>query len=60
MENTTLDSIQDRQGNILTNLQDIAKEIYIQQSILNQPAIPTCYHQPNHNPDCICGVRQYP
>jgi hypothetical protein len=36
------------------------EEIYIQQSILNQPAIPTCYHQPNHNPKCVCGVRQYP
>jgi hypothetical protein len=60
MDNTTLDSIQGRQGNILTNPKDIAEEIYIQQSILNQPAIPTCYHQPNHNPECICGVRQYP
>jgi hypothetical protein len=56
IENTILDSIQDRQGNILTN----PKEIYIQQSILNQPAIPTCYHQPNHNLECVCGVRQYP
>jgi hypothetical protein len=60
MENTTLDSIQDRQGNILTNPKDIAEEIYIQQSILNQPAIPTYYHQSNHNPECVCGVRQYP
>jgi hypothetical protein len=40
-ENTTLDIIQDRQGNILTNPKDIAEEIYIQQSILNQPSIPT-------------------
>jgi hypothetical protein len=60
MENTTLDNIQDRQGNILTNPKDKAEEIYIQQSILNQPVIPTCYHQPNHNPECVCGVRQYP
>jgi hypothetical protein len=60
IESTTLDSIQDRQGNILTNPKDIAEEIYIQQSILNQPAIPTCYHQPTHNLECICGVRQYP
>jgi hypothetical protein len=59
-ENTTLDSIKDRQNNILTNSKDIAEEIYIQQSILNQPTIPTCYHQPNHNPECVCGVRQYP
>jgi hypothetical protein len=59
-ENTVLDSIRDRQGNILTNPKDIAEEIYIQQSILNQPAIPTCHHQPNHNQNCVCGVRQYP
>jgi hypothetical protein len=60
MDNITLDSIQDRQGSILTNPKDIAEEIYIQQSILNQPTIPTCYHQPNHNLEYICGVRQYP
>ena len=59
MENTTLDSIQDRQGNILTNPNDIAEEIYIQQSILNQPTIPTCYHQSNYNSECVCRVRQY-
>ena len=34
-ENTTLDSIKDKQGNILTNREGIAIEIYIQQSILN-------------------------
>jgi hypothetical protein len=59
-DNTTIDSIQDRQGNILTNSEDIAEEIYIQQSILNQPAIPTCHHQTTHNSECVCGVRQYP
>jgi hypothetical protein len=59
-ENTTLDSIKDRQGNILTNPKDIAKEIYIQQPILNQPALPTYHHQPNHDQKCVCGVRQYP
>jgi hypothetical protein len=59
-ENTTLDSIKNRQGNILTNPEDIATEIYIQQSILNQPATPTCHHQPNHDSKCICGVWQYP
>jgi hypothetical protein len=59
-ENTTLDSIKDRQGNILTNPKDIAEEIYIQQSILNQPTTPTCHHQPNHDQNCVCGLRQYP
>jgi hypothetical protein len=39
-DNITIDSIKNRQGNILTNPEDIAEEIYIQQSILNQPAIP--------------------
>jgi hypothetical protein len=33
-KNTTVGSIKDRQGNILTNPEDIAAEIYIQQSIL--------------------------
>jgi hypothetical protein len=28
-DNTTLDSLKDRQGNILTNPEDIAEEIYI-------------------------------
>jgi hypothetical protein len=59
-DNTTLDSIRDRQGNILTNPKDIAEEIYIQQSILNQPAIPTYHHQPNHDQNCVCGAKQYP
>jgi hypothetical protein len=58
-DNTTLHSIKDREGNILTNLEDIVEEIYIQQSILNQPATPTYHHQPTHNHECVCGVRQY-
>jgi hypothetical protein len=60
MENTMLDNIEDRQANILINPKDIAEEIYIQQSILNQPAISTCYHQPNHDPKCVCRDRKYP
>jgi hypothetical protein len=59
-DSTTLDSLKNRQGNILTNPENIAEEIYIQQSILNQPAIPTCHHQPTHSQKCVCGVRQYP
>jgi hypothetical protein len=59
-ENTTLDSIKDRQGNILTNPEDIVEEIYIQQSILNQPTTTTCCHQPNHELKCTYKVRQYP
>jgi hypothetical protein len=50
-ENTTLDSIKDRQGNILTNPEDIATKIYKQQSIINQP---------DHDSNCVCGVWQYP
>ena len=60
IDNTTLDNIRNRQGNILTNLKDIVEEIYIQQSKFNQPAIPTCYYQPNHDQNCICDTRQYP
>ena len=59
-ENITLDCLKDRQENILTNLEDIAEEIHIQQSILNQLATPTCHHQTTHGHECICGVRQYP
>jgi hypothetical protein len=36
-ETSPLDSITDRQNNILTNPEDISKEIYIQQSISNRP-----------------------
>jgi hypothetical protein len=58
MENTTLDSIRDKQGNILTNLEDIAKEIYIQQSIFNQPFILACHHQPIHDRGEILQILQ--
>jgi hypothetical protein len=59
-ETSPLDSITDRQNNILTNPEDIAKEIYIQQSISNRPIVPTCYYHNIHPPHCTCGVRQYP
>ena len=59
-ETSPLDSITDRQNNILTNPEDIAKEIYIQQSISNRPTVPTCHYQNTHPPHCTCGVRQYP
>ena len=41
-ETSPLDSITDRQNNILTNPEDIAKEIHIQQSISNRPTVHTC------------------
>jgi hypothetical protein len=59
-DNTTLKSLKDKQGNILTNPEDIAEEIYIQWSILNQPTTPTCHHQSTYNRECVCGERQYP
>jgi hypothetical protein len=34
--------------------------MYIQQSHINKPTIPTCYYQPNHQQNCTCAVRQYP
>ena len=55
-----LDCLIDRYNSILTNPQDIALEIYAQQSISNRPIVPTCYYQPDHTQQCICGVRQYP
>ena len=59
-ETPPLDCIKNRNNNILTNLEDIAKEIHIQQSISSRPTVPTCYYIPNHPPQCTCGVRQYP
>ena len=55
-----LDSITDRQNNILINPKDIAKEIHIQQSISNRPTVHICHYQNRHPPHCTCGVRQYP
>ena len=60
LETPPLDCITDRNNNILTSLEDIAKEIHIQQSISNRPTIPTCHFLPNHPLQCTCGVRQYP
>ena len=59
-ETSPLDSIKDRHNHILTNPEDIAQEIYIQQSISNRPIVPTCHYQHTHAPYCTCGVRQYP
>jgi hypothetical protein len=55
-----LDSLLDRNNNILTHPDDIAHEIYRQQSTTNKPTVPTCHYQPDHDLDCTCGVRQYP
>ena len=59
-ETSPLDSITDRQNNIVTNPEDIVKEIFIQQSINNRPTVQTCHYQNIHPPYCTCGVRQYP
>jgi hypothetical protein len=59
-EPSPLDSLTDRQNNILTNPKDIAKEIHIQQTTSNRPTVPTCYYQPDHHNHCTCAVRQYP
>jgi hypothetical protein len=60
LEIPPLDCITDRNNNILTNPEDIANEIYIQQTLSNKTALPTCYYLSNHPPKCICAVRQYP
>ena len=59
-ETSPLHSITDRQNNILTSPEDIAKEIHIQQSISNRPTVSTCHYHNIHPPYCTCGVRQYP
>lgn len=60
IETSPLDSIIDRQNKILTNPEDIASEIYIQQSISNRHIVHTCQYQNTHPLHCTCGVRQYP
>src|ERR1700737_984871 len=59
-EASSLDSITDRQNNILTNHENIASKIYTQQFINNRPIVLTCQHQNTHPLHCTCGVRQYP
>ena len=59
-ETSHLDSIMDRQNNILTNPDDIASEIYTQQSISNRPTVFPCHYPYTHPLHCTCGVRQYP
>jgi hypothetical protein len=59
-QTTTLDSLLNTTNNILTTPTDIAKEIHLQQSIINKPRVPTCYYQPDHHIHCTCVVRQYP
>ena len=57
---TPLDRFIDKFNNIPTDLEDVAQEIYAQQSNYNKPTVPTCYYQPDHIQYCTCGVRQYP
>jgi hypothetical protein len=59
-ETPPLDSLTNRQHNILTNPDNITNEIFAQQTISNRPTIPTCYYQPDHNIECTCAVHQYP
>ena len=60
LETPPLDCIKDRNNNILTNSEDVANEIHIQQSINNGSTVPTCYYLPDHPPECTCAVRQNP
>ena len=60
LETPPFDYIMDRNNNILTNPEDIANEIHVQQSISNRPTVPTCHFLPNHPRQCTCRVTQYP
>jgi DNA-binding protein Fis len=44
LETPLLDCITDSNNNILTNPDDIANEIHIQQTLSNKPTVPTCYN----------------
>ena len=59
-DNSPLDSLLDKNNNIITYPIDIADEIFIQQSTTNAQTIKTCNHQLQHNFDYTCLVRQYP
>jgi hypothetical protein len=59
-DNPPLDSLLDKNNNIITHPTNIADEIFIQQSTTNAPTVKTCNHQPQHNLDYTCQVRQYP
>ena len=59
-ETSPLDSIIDRQNNILTSPEDIASKINTQQSISNRPTIPTYHYQNTHPLHCTYGVSQNP
>lgn len=54
------DSIWHQHNNISTNLLDITQELYIQQSIISNPMVPTYYHQSNHPIHYTCVVCYYP
>ena len=58
--NPPLDSLSDKNSNIITHPTDIVDEIFIQQSATNAPTMKTCIHQPQHHPTCTCQVKQYP
>jgi hypothetical protein len=54
-----LDSLMDLENNIITHPTDIADEIFLQQSKINAPTVKNCNHQPQHQQNCTCQVRQY-
>ena len=59
-DNPPLDSLLDKNNNIITHPTDIVDEVFIQQSTINAPTVKTCIHQPQHQSTCTCQVGQYP
>jgi hypothetical protein len=59
-EQPSLDSLKDRNNNILIHPYDISKEIHAQQTINSKPTTTTCHYQENHPNQCTCAVKQYP
>lgn len=55
-----LDFLLDYNNNIFTNPDDIANEIYTQQSIINKPTVPTYYYQPDNDSECTIDKRGNP
>lgn len=56
---SSLDCIQNAQGEILTKPQDIANEIYYTQQTSFQRQIPLCSDPINHPNTCQCAISKY-
>jgi hypothetical protein len=55
-----IDCIRNNNNDILTHLENIAQEIYMQQRKFFSPTVPIYTNPTDHPPKCTCLIRQYP